>query len=199
MIYIYGDSHSRAFDNLDLPHSLLHQTGITMYRIGRDNIIINYDKLIHNKESIVCIAYGEIDCRCHILNQILNYKRDENEVITTLVNNYFLTLKNNLIDYKAVIIVGIIPTTNRNKYERENDNFPFVGTDEERVRITKKMNLLIKDYCNNLGYIYFYPYKTYECMDGTLNFDLSDTTVHIKDNTNFLNEFKLLLYNNNLL
>lgn len=45
MIYIYGDSHANfSFKNLKLHHNNLHSNGTTMFRIGRDNIIINFNK-----------------------------------------------------------------------------------------------------------------------------------------------------------
>lgn len=36
--------------------------------------------------------------------------------------------------------------------------FPFIGTDEDRVRYTKKMNELLEKLSNKNGYIYFNPY-----------------------------------------
>ena len=43
MIYLYGDSHSNfSFINLNLPHTNNYSTSITMFRIGRDNKIINF-------------------------------------------------------------------------------------------------------------------------------------------------------------
>jgi len=70
-----------------------------MFRIGRDNIIINYDKSHHTKDDIICIVYGEIDCRCHIRRQILN-GRDEDAIIEELVHNYFKTIRNNIFECK---------------------------------------------------------------------------------------------------
>jgi hypothetical protein len=43
MIYIYGDSHANAgFSELSLPNKNYWASSITMFRIGRDNHIINY-------------------------------------------------------------------------------------------------------------------------------------------------------------
>ena len=56
MIYIYGDSHAEFnFKRLKLPHINFRQANITMFRVGRDNEIINFNSAVHNKESIICI------------------------------------------------------------------------------------------------------------------------------------------------
>ena len=93
MIYIYGDSHARlSFRNLSLPHMNLNHDSITMFRIGRDDIIINFNKDIIKKDDIIILSYGEVDCRCHIQRQI-NLGRNEDDIINELVNNYLKTIK----------------------------------------------------------------------------------------------------------
>lgn len=45
MIYLFGDSHaSYSFKNLPLDHIDKHHASITMFRVGRDNEIINFNK-----------------------------------------------------------------------------------------------------------------------------------------------------------
>uniref|UniRef100_A0A6C0D060 SGNH hydrolase-type esterase domain-containing protein n=1 Tax=viral metagenome TaxID=1070528 RepID=A0A6C0D060_9ZZZZ len=193
MIYIYGDSHGvHSFKNLHLPHVNNSCNSITMFRIGRDNSIVNFDKNYHNKDSILCFLYGEIDCRCHIQKQI-NTGRNEDDIINELITNYFNTLKNNINIYKQIIIVGIIPPTLQYDYENLHGpilhEFPFVGTDNDRVRYTIKMNNCIQQYCIKNNYIYFNPYDYYTRDDGTLKYELSDSTVHLGDNSFFLKKF----------
>jgi len=128
-----------------------------MYRIGRDNKIINFNNTLHNENSIICLNYGEVDCRCHIQKQI-NMGRQEDEIINELVVNYFETIRNNILKYKKIIIVGVIPITKKSDYENHNEpishEFPFIGTDENRVRFTNKVNKLIEKYCKENSYIY---------------------------------------------
>lgn len=199
MLCIYGDSHGRfSFKNLILPHKNYHNYSITMFRIGRDNIIINYDKSHHTKEDTICLVYGEVDCRCHIRRQILN-GRDEDAVIQELVNNYFRTIRNNIIECKKIIVVGIIPPTKQSDYEEKNGpilhEFPFVGTDEDRVRYRIKTNKLIDELCAKNGYVYFNPYDYYTRPDGTLKYELSDSCIHLGDNSFFLEKFGELYTN----
>ena len=162
-----------------------------MFRIGSENIIINFDNFI-SKNDVIILSYGELDCRCHIQRQI-NTGRDEDDIIHELVDKYFLTIRNNIIGNCKLIIVGIIPPTKQNEFETLNgpitNGFPFVGKDEDRVRFTNKVNKLLEENSNKNNYIYFNPYDHYTRQDGTLKHELSDRTVHLGDNSYFLEKF----------
>jgi len=194
MIHIYGDSHAnRSFKNLKLPNNDFHSNSITMFRIGRDNIIIRFSKNMIKKGDILVMVYGEVDCRCHIQRQV-DLRRNEDDVINELVTNYFNTIKNNTLDLDVkIIIVGIIPTTKQ--YELESIHgpithaFPFVGSDENRVIYTNKVNKLLEEFANKNNYIFFNPYSYYTREDGTLKFELSDSVGHLEDNSVFLEKF----------
>lgn len=191
-MYIYGDSHTdHSFRNLNINNSNYNESSVTMYRIGRDNKIINFNDSFHDENSIICLSYGEIDCRCHIQKQI-NIGRNEDEIINELVTKYFETVKN-IIKYKKIIIVGIIPPTRKVEYEKINGQitheFPFIGNDKDRVRFTNKVNRLLEKFCKENSYIYFNPYSYYTRNDGTLIYKLSDNCVHIGDNEFFKTKF----------
>ena len=194
MIYIYGDSHaSFSFNNLTLQHMNLHCSSITMHRIGRDNIIIHFDKNTIQPNDTIVLSYGEVDCRCHIQRQI-NLGKHEDDVIYELVNQYITTIYQNTKDLNLhIIIVGVIPPTKQSDYESIHGpilhEFPFVGTDEDRVRYTRKVNELLEQLSIQYGYLYFNPYDYYTRSDGTLKHELSDTIVHLQDNQYFLNQF----------
>jgi hypothetical protein len=196
MLYIFGDSHaSRPFMPLKIPHKKLEQSGITMFRIGRDKQIINYNKNFDLKENTIVICYGEVDCRCHIGKQI-NSGRKEDEVIKELVESYIDTILKNISNSK-VIIIAVIPPTSQNEYERKNgpirDEFPFVNSDEDRVRYTNKVNLLLKEYSEKYNFVFFDPYNYYKNSNGTLKYELSDGSVHIKDVGYFVEQFIQIL------
>ena len=199
MIHIFGDSHSQySFNNLELQYIDNSWSSITMFRIGRDNIIIRFNKNNIKPNDIIIIGYGEVDCRCHIQKQI-DLGNNEDSVITELVNKYFISLKNNINCSKKIIIVGVIPPTNKDEYEQKNGpithEFPFIGKDCDRVRYTKKVNILIEELCINNEYIYFNPYDYYTREDGTLKSELSDSNVHLGDNSIFLEKFMNLVSN----
>ena len=199
MIYIYGDSHAHfSFKGLNLEHKDFHCRSITMFRIGRDNTIINFDTHhTFDKNDVIVISYGEVDCRCHIQRQI-NTGREEDTVIDELVEKYVQTITNALGNTSVkVIIVGVIPPTRQNDYESIygpiTHDFPFVGTDEDRVRFTLKVNTQLERLANKNRFTYFNPYLYYTHEDGTLKHELSDGTVHLGDNTHFLEEFYKIL------
>lgn len=196
MLYIYGDSHARfSFKDLEIPHRNYQESSVTMHRIGRDNNIINFDNSCNNLDSIVCITYGEVDCRCHIKRQV-NLGRDEDEVIQELISAYFNTIRHNILNYKKIVIVAITPPRNQAEFEKEHGpithEYPFVGSDDDRIRFTNKMNNLIEVFCNKNNYIYFNPHSFYTGEDGTLKYELSDSNVHIGNNTYFLEKFREL-------
>ena len=199
MIHIYGDSHAKfCFKSLKLPHKDHHESSITMFRVGRDNNIINFNNREHDANSIICLVYGEVDCRCHIQRQ-KKLGRNEDEVIFELVDKYIETIKNRIINYKKIIIVGVIPPTKQSDYENIHGpilhEFPFVGNDEERVRYTMKVNKRIEEKCINNNYIYFNPFFYYMREDGTLKYELSDHCVHLGDNSFFLEQFNKIICN----
>jgi hypothetical protein len=196
MIYIYGDSHAGfSFRNLKLEHVNLNCHSITMFRIGRDNIIINFNKNTINENDVIVLSYGEVDCRCHIQRQI-NAGRNEDDVIHELVDKYFLTIQNNIVKKCKIIVVGVIPPTKQYDYERLHGpilhEFPFVGTDEDRARYTNKVNQKLEEYSKINNCIYFNPYDYYTRQDGTLKHEFSDTIVHLRDNSHFLEKFYAL-------
>ena len=206
MIYIYGDSHGMfSFKNLSLDHINRATPSVTMHRIGRDNIIVNYEKSDDNEDSIMIFCYGEVDCRCHIERQKNEIRRNEDEIILTLVCKYFKTIMNNVNKCKKIIITAIIPPVDsiiRNS-RMENPNadlfnqFPVLGTNETRIRYTNKMNKLIKDLCNKMSYIYFDPYDFYKTNEGCLNHIYADSTLlHIGDNKYILDELEKLIKKN---
>jgi hypothetical protein len=197
MIFIYGDSHAyNSFKGLKYDHRNCHQNAITMFRIGRDNIIINFNKDDIRENDILVLCYGEVDCRCHVQRQI-NTGRNEDDVIHELVSSYYQTIVNNIntIANKNVkiIMVGVIPPTKQSDYESLHGpilhDFPFVGSDEDRVRYTDKVNKKIEELAKERNFTYFNPYLYYTRKDGTLRYELSDYIVHLGNNSYFLKKF----------
>jgi hypothetical protein len=141
---------------------------------------------------VVVLSYGEIDCRCHIQRQI-NDGRIEDEIINELVFKYFQTIKNNIVTKCKIMIVGVIPPTKQTDFDKCNGpithEFGFIGTDEDRVRYTSKVNLKLEEHAKKENYVYFNPYSNYTRQDGTLKHELSDGNVHLRDNLHFLEKF----------
>jgi hypothetical protein len=199
MLYIFGDSHAEFnFKNLKHFHENLRHYSITMHRIGRDNTIINFDKSYNSIDNIFILCYGEVDCRCYIKKQLLlNDKLSSTEIIHKLVDAYFATIKNNINEYKKIIICSVTPPQSQAKYEMLNGpithEFPFVGSDEERVEYTKYMNTYISQKCQEHDYLFFDIYDHYANEDGILNWDLSDKICHIAKNEFILDKLEEIL------
>ena len=197
MLYIYGDSHARfSFKNLQIHHENKAENSVTMHRIGRDNTIIHFDKTLSSKDNTFCFIYGEVDCRCHIYHQI-QLGRNQNDIITELVDKYFQTIRNNIIEYKQIIITAVIPPQSKQLFEKVHGpvqhEFPFLGTDEERIVFTSNVNKKLKEYCDNYHYTFFDPYEIYKNDTGLLKYEMSDTACHLQDNSKLLNLFLEIL------
>jgi hypothetical protein len=59
--------------------------------------------------------------------------------------------------------------------------FPFMGTDAERILYTQLMNNKLSEYCKKYNYIFLDTYNYYS-DNGLLDFDKSDGICHIIDN-----------------
>jgi lipopolysaccharide biosynthesis glycosyltransferase len=197
---IYGDSHALlSFRNLPIDHRNLFQFSRTMFRIGRDNQIVNFKPGHLSRDRIVCLAYGEVDVRGHIGKQV-HYGRHHENVCKELVDAYLLTIRRSITEYKAIVIVAISPPTALKDHEQctiHNEGnggpIPFIGTDSDRVIYRNRMNELLEEGCSRLGYIFFNPYGPYIREDGTLKYELSDKCIHVGKNTYILQEFQKLI------
>jgi hypothetical protein len=198
MLLIFGDSHARFnFKNLSIPNLNLSENSITMHRIGRDNTIAHFNPEYNSLDNIFILCYGEVDCRCHIARQIA-LGRDKYEICKSLVENYFNTIKNNIISYKSIIIVSVTPPTSKKLFNLPDDfPFPMLGDDEERVDNTKIINSLLEEYCKIYGYTFLNIYNFYADYDGTLCSKYSDMIVHIEDNKYILEKVSEILSNLN--
>lgn len=194
MIHIYGDSHGWCcFRFLTLPNMNHSKPKITMHRIGRDNVIVNFNKDDIREKDIIVLTYGEIDCRVHVNKQV-DLGRNEDDVIHDLVKNYFRTIKNNLSHMNVtVVIVGVMPQTKSSDYNEPFDN-EIIGKEEDRIRCERKMNKLLQKMSLENNFIYFNPFYYYTREDGTLKYEYSDKTVHLLHSSFFLEKF-VELYN----
>jgi len=197
MLYIFGDSHADfSFRGLKMPHQQFHRVSHTMHRVGRDNIIPNLETHMISTENIFVLTFGEVDCRCHIGKQVRN-GRDIMEVCETLISSYIQTIKNNITAYDRIIICSITPPANKEKYEALHGpithEFPFVGSDQERVENTRIMNSLLKLECEKNNYTFLDSSEHYSDKDGCLIFEKSDACVHIGDNEYVLETLTNLL------
>ena len=181
MIYVFGDSHAKFnFINCPFPIKILEENSITMYRVGRDKEIIHFNKQYLGKDNIFVFCFGEIDCRAHITKQV-QLGREKEEIIKSLVDSYLNAIQVLITEYHKIIICEVPPATKESDYHKLHNNFPFYDTDEERVENTLRMNYYLKEATKNKFLLLEY-HDYYARADGTLNYELSDQCVHIKEN-----------------
>lgn len=187
-IWVIGDSHANTFHIGHPKIRTLNVGPITMYRVGKVGLEENFDNYYIprnelSREGLWVLAFGEIDCRCHIWNQINLHGRDEDEVISTLVTNYFISIKNS--NYNEFAVMSVVPAikyhTGDYDYSRFQEQYPVIGLDTDRLRYVEKMNNLIKNKCEENNYSYIDVHSLYCDSEGYMIKELSDGEVHIYD------------------
>jgi hypothetical protein len=196
-IHTIGDSHSfYGFDTNKTNKSSdiinHHITPATLaYSVGRDKLnrldIRKFDNIKDN--DILIFSFGEIDCRCNIKKHTTEENYKEN--IDNIVLNYIETIKLNIslleIKIKKICIYNVVPPPHKNG-SLENKDYPFLGTDDERLNYALYFNKKLKEHCEYNNYVFFDVYEKYSDKFGFLIPEYSDGHVHII-NSKFINEF----------
>jgi hypothetical protein len=189
-IHIFGDSHATTkFSGWkDCKNVISHHLGpVLCYSFGRDNLkkcnISNYE--VKNNDTII-FCFGEIDCRCHIHKYIknFNYKIIIEGIIKKYIEAININLKNCKIKFKNICIFNVIPPVKKDK-TKEDPNYPFLGTDEERKQYINYFNQILKKSCEENNFIFFDIYDYYCDEEGFLKYELSYGKIHIKDGRYF--------------
>lgn len=203
MIHIFGDSHANFnFRNIKYNNVINHyQNSITLFRVGRDKLnFINFKYNNIRDNDIVIYQFGEVDCRCHIGRQLLAGRKLD-EIINELIENYIISIKENMKDFKnlKIIICCAPPTMHQEKYEEKHGpithEFPFIGKNSERKYYTENLNQKLKQACIENNFYFLNYYYNYIDEEGLLNYSLSDEVVHIVKNENLLNQLYSIIDN----
>lgn len=196
-IWVIGDSHSNTFHIGHPKIGTLNVGPITMHRVGRDGLEENFDNYYIprgevSREGLWVLAFGEIDCRCHLWNQINVNGRNEDEVINTLVSNYFESIKN--ANYHEIAIMSVVPTirylTGNYDHSRFQEQYPVIGLDSDRLRYVQKINDLLKEKCKENNYPYIDVHSLYCDNEGYMVKEWSDGEVHITDRDRLFDFFE---------
>ena len=193
-IHTIGDSHSENGWSGIIKH---HLGPVLCYSFGKEKMnrvdIRNFN--IKNEDTIV-FCLGEIYCRCHVHKHITETTTYQ-DVIDNIVANYFEAIELNVsiskLKLKNVCVYNVVPPIQ--KYNtRENPEYPYLGTDEQRKQYALYFNKKLKEKCIGKNYVFFDIYNNYIDENGFLRKDLSDGNVHIKNGiyiSNFIKENKL--------
>lgn len=182
-IYALGDSHSGTLhpwcDAINFGAETIHT--LTTGKIDGHFRLFLEDKSL-SKDGLWIFCFGEIDIRCHVHKQIHHKGRNEDEVLTKLVNDY-LTKINTL--HHDIAVMSIVPPCYYEDRKHEVDSDPasliyqIVGSDADRSRWTQKLNDFMESECVRLGIPYLDIHGLYKDEKGMLPIDISDGNVHI--------------------
>lgn len=184
MIHTFGDSHCQSgWAELHCVEN--HWMGPwTAYSVGNSGLDKLRVTVPPGNTAIFC--FGEIDCRCHMNRFVTEGVMD---VAGPLVERYFDTLLLNaeLNPGAQFGVQTVTPAVHRFGL-REDGDYPFRGTDDERRSYVFCFNVLYRLWCKKLGWLCVDVHDAYADKDGFLNREYSDGSVHIKD-PRFLHEF----------
>lgn len=181
-IHVIGDSHSQEFSSIQ--ECKIHYLGPrTMHRVGRDGLdLVNFKALGIQEGDVVVLAFGEIDVRCHIGKQRDFFHRNLEEVVHTLLDNYFCTISRNIAFYNNIHVV--VYTVTPPIQSASNVGYESYGSAEDRVWITKMLNQNLIQKAKAMGLGVIDVYDDYADAKGLLLAEYSDTSVHIHPNCN---------------
>jgi hypothetical protein len=186
-IHTIGDSHSYFGWSKNICH---HLGPILCYSFGKEKLNrCDIRKFKIKNGDTVVFCFGEIDCRCHIHKHLND--RHYKDVINSLVDDYFdaIDLNIHVSNLKVnVCVYNVVPPV-KNGNIIENDEFPLLGTDEDRKNYVLYFNERLKEKCLKRNYIFFDVYNKY-IVDGFLNKELSDGNVHIGNGIHISNFIK---------
>lgn len=182
-MYALGDSHSGT---LHPWCDAINFGAETIHRLVSKKIDSHFTLFLENKsltkDALWVFCFGEIDIRCHVHKQIHQKGRNEDEVLTKLVNDYLTKI--NTLHYD-IAVMSIVPPCYYEDRKHEVDSDPasliyqIVGSDADRSRWTQKLNDYMESECVRLGIPYLDIHALYKDERGMLPIDISDGNVHI--------------------
>ena len=187
MIHTVGDSHS-MFGWKDVDQSLVKINHIgpkLMYTFSRDRekVVTRsvYSSIRAGDFLIYC--FGEIDCRCHVAKHVSS-DIDHIKIINQLSSDYTDAVQYMSSKYMQQgakpAVYSIVPPI-RKLEGVSNSEFPFLGSDHERLQYHRYMNERLRSLCSERDIMFFDVTRKYEDSDGYLIPEKSDRKCHISD------------------
>jgi hypothetical protein len=176
-LHAVGDSHAKFMFG-HAPGFHLHRLGpVTMHRLARDGreFLRLHDLGIHDRDGVVwCL--GEIDVRCHIVRQAQLRTCGTRQVAAELAEGFLRSVAEIQRDAAGLrtIILAVIPPTDQVR----NDEYPTVGTLQERVEARMLLNDALRSGCRARGFRFLDPFDAFTDSSGALKESMSDGNVH---------------------
>ena len=182
LLHTIGDSHGGgvtgllgAFDQVGgVTHH--HLGPRLMHSVGRDGLDLRAHG-IADGDTVIC-CFGEIDCRCHIHKFGPDYRR----IIAATVDRYVQALLVNLhrLPHLRLCLYNVPPPI-RKAGKLESPEYPYLGSDAERLAYVTCMNELLAEQCERHGLVFVDVAREYADDQGFLRDSQSDGNVHIAD------------------
>ncbi|MCK5017091.1 MAG: hypothetical protein KAS32_08460 [Candidatus Peribacteraceae bacterium] len=156
-----GNSHALYFGSY-FPNFRCYNVGaILAYSLGGKhkgkNHIFNILKQIGTNETLL-FAFGEIDCRAHLLKQAKKQNAPIENVVDDCVKSYMRFVKQVIeLGYNDIIIWGV-PASSPDSLPPDR-KYPRIGSSDERNKITELFNAGLKEKCEKLkiNFISIFP------------------------------------------
>ncbi|SRR5260221_1014059 len=158
IIYVFGDSHAGA-----LQHEIFVVQGVgaaTAYRLQFNNTTVKAKQQIYqyiNKfpkqnKTLALFIFGEIDCRIHIYK----FHKETGASIDSAIIRTVSSYEKFLIEFKKqnptfeILLLNILPPGEQKNIYKHN----FYATRKVQLKITKKMNRILKNVCVKNNYYF---------------------------------------------
>lgn len=176
-IFALGDSHAIA--NFDAaPEFRVRYLGpMTMHRIARDGReAVSLKGLGVFQGDTLIWGLGEIDVRCHLVNQRDLQGATVASLADSLARGYVRSIAaiQEEIGGLTTVVLAVIPPSDQG----EDADFPKAGTLRERIEARNLLNAALEKYSGSQGFRYFDPYVSFLDQAGALNPKMSDGNVH---------------------
>ena len=150
LIHVIGDSHVLRFkDKLFKSHEILYATAHNL--IEKNSSSNSRNKIFKvlesiNKADCVMLAFGEIDCRAHIVKNAKINKVDLKKEVLFTVERYFCFIKEIYeMGWTNLLVFAPVAST---PFYIEDSSFPTFGTVEERNMVTLYFKECLEDFCS---------------------------------------------------
>jgi hypothetical protein len=183
IVHVIGDSHLRPFV-FRRPFLLHHISQATAYNLDKDNSFSQSKKYLNSflpavskQIDVILLIFGEIDARVHIY---LQYEKNKKKIsidrlIEITVEKYGQTISRLKDDGFAVCVHGLPPAARK---DFESD-LPFLGSPEQRSRISREFNKKLGDFCRSHGIVFIDVQSVAADKQGFINKEYAADEVHL--------------------
>ncbi|MBU2513334.1 SGNH/GDSL hydrolase family protein [bacterium] len=202
LINCVGDSHANFFSGYDIPQPEWPGENIRnrypffkCYRLGpvlaynlceENTTTQGREKLFQllaelDPGSYLLFCFGEIDCRAHIYLQSQKQKRTTGDIVTEVVERYFLAIKEVQELGFNTLVWNVIPSAPSDINERIHvpSQYLFHGTSRERNDITGQFNRSLTLLCQEYNIPFISIFDQLINREGTVRRDYYCDEIHL--------------------